>query len=148
MRITIRGHNLPGRAFCNSEGVPYDNVHVAVQEGHHPVGVVAGDAASAEWQVEVRTQLDTSGEVDFKGEVVHGNRGDRFLYLTWGDVGDDGSFEMFRRAKLMLNRIDGDLVRQAERLHQPLVARVDLSDRCGAPRCARVDPPALTWALE
>ncbi|MGI9120861.1 MAG: DUF5990 family protein [Acidimicrobiales bacterium] len=148
MRITIRGHNLPGRAFCNAEGVPYDNVHVAVQEGRDPVGMVAGDAASAEWHVEVRTQLDASGEVDFKGTVVHGKRGDRFLYLTWGDVGDDGSFEMFRRAKLMLNRIDADLVGQAEQRHQPLVASVDLSDRCGAPRCARVDPPALAWALE
>lgn len=73
--------------------------------------------------------------------------GDRFLYLTWGDVGPDGSFAMFRRAKLMLDRIDADLVRAAERAGQPMIATVDLTDGRGGPRCARVDPPALTWGM-
>ena len=44
--------------------------------------------------------------MDFKGPAVHGERGDRFLYLTWGDVDDYAHFRRFRRAKLMLNRID------------------------------------------
>jgi hypothetical protein len=26
-------------------------------------------------------------------------------------------------------------------------ARVELSDGCGAPRCARVDPPAIEWSV-
>ena len=83
---------------------------------------------------------------DFRGPAVHGKRGDRFLYLTWGEPAD-GAWHMFRRAKLMLDRIDPELVRGAESGDRPLVARVHLTDECGGPRCARVDPPAISWSL-
>jgi Family of unknown function (DUF5990) len=52
---------------------------------------------------------------------------------------------MFRRAKLMLDRVDPSLVRTASGVGQ-LVATVELSDEHGCPRCARVDPPALVWS--
>ena len=87
------------------------------------------------------------GDVDFKGPAVHGKRGDRFLYLTWVNMGADGAAEMFRRAKLMLHRIPLDLVRAADRSGQTLVATVRLSDEYGTPRCAHVDPPDLEWTL-
>ena len=88
-----------------------------------------------------------AGHLDFKGPCVQGKRGQRFVYLTWGDVAPDGSFQMFRRAKLMLDAIDPDLVRAAEAQDRPLVAQVHLTDQGGGPRCARVDPPALSWSL-
>ena len=146
VRIVIRGHNLPGRRW-HLEGAPCENVHVGVQERRDPVGLQAGDAPSVTWNVDVRVGLDTDGALDFKGPAVHGKRGERFLYLTWGNVASDGSFTMFRRAKLMLNRVEDDLIHTAEASDTPLVATVDLTDGCGGPRCARVDPPALTWAL-
>jgi hypothetical protein len=61
-----------------------------------------------------------------------------FIYLTWGDVGDDGTFGMFRRAKLML--ADLEPFAGAEQV----MARIDLTDECGGPTCARLKPPALT----
>ena len=64
----------------------------------------------------MRVGLDTDGALDFKGPAVHGKRGERFLYLTWGNVASDGSFTMFRRAKLMLNRVEDDLIRTARRV--------------------------------
>jgi hypothetical protein len=147
VRIRIAGHHLPGRSFCSADGEPYGNVHVAVQEGRAPVGLVPGDAASATWDVDVRVVVDADGGLDFRGPVVHGKRGERFVYLTWGDVGADRSYTMFRRAKLMLNRIDPALVRAADARDEPLVATIELTDGRGGPRCARVDPPALVWAL-
>jgi hypothetical protein len=147
MRIRIHGHHLPGRdwAACDHE---YRNVHVAVQERRDPVGLVPGDASSATWEVDVRVMEDDDGALDFRGPAVQGKRGERFLYLTWGAVGDDGTFEMFRRAKLMLGRVDPDLVRAAADGDRTLVATVDLTSGDGGPRCARVDPPALTWAVD
>ncbi len=103
MRITIEAHELPGRRFV-SEGVPLGNVHVGVQIGKEPAGLTPGDAPSARWDVDVRTVIADDGAVDLRGPAVHGKRGERFLYLTWGEVGDDGSFSMFRRAKLMACR--------------------------------------------
>jgi len=65
----------------------------------------------------VNVVADDNGDVDFRGPAVYGRRGDRFLYLTWGDLTDDERFEMFRRAKLMLNHINPGLVSRARR-HQ------------------------------
>jgi hypothetical protein len=139
VRVAIRGHNLPGRRWQECT-----NVHVGLQEGREPVGLVPADADAASWDLDVRVVVVDDGDLDFRGPAVHGKRGERFLYLTWGDVDREGSFTMFRRAKLMLHRVDPDLVRAAEQSGAPLVAEVDLTDRGGGPRCARVDPPALT----
>jgi hypothetical protein len=144
--ITIEGRNLPGRTFCAPDG-DLHNVHVGVQERRDPVGLVPGDAPSAGWQVDVRVATLDDGSLDFKGPAVQGRRGERFLYLTWGDVDETGGFHMFRRAKLMLGAVDPALVRTAEADGRTLRARVDLTDSCGAPRCARVQPPDLVWSV-
>ena len=144
VQLVIEGHHLPGRRFAG-RGEGRDNVHVGVQERQEPVGLVPGDAPSARWSVDVRV-LDDDGGLDFRGPAVHGRRGERFAYLTWGEVGEDGSFAMFRRAKLVLDQVDPDLVRRAVADDRPLVASVDLTDDHGWPRCARVDPPACTWS--
>jgi Family of unknown function (DUF5990) len=143
MRIVIEGHDLPGAEFV-SDGRPLRNVHVAVQIGSQPVGLVRGDAERARWEVDVRPVTD-GGEVDLRGPAVHGKRGDRFFYLTWGDVGADNSFAMFRRAKLMVSDIDPGLLAEAAGDDGRLVATLALTDELGCPRCARVRPPAISW---
>jgi hypothetical protein len=148
--VTIKGVNLPGRTFCRPDGSPMDNVHVGIQLRRDPAQLVRADAPEARWEVDVdvvdrvdRTGADDSR--DFRGPAVQGKRGERFLYLTWGDVGPNGEFEMFRRAKLMLDRIGPQLIEAAARAGS-LTAVVDLTGGDGGPRCARVDPPALTWS--
>jgi hypothetical protein len=143
MRIVIEGSDLPGVEFV-SDGELLRNVHVAVQIGREPVGLVRGDAQEARWELEVRAVID-GGEVDLRGPAVHGKRGDRFLYLTWGDVGGNGSFAMFRRAKLMVADIDGALLGTAARADGTLVGSLGLTDEHGCPRCARVKPPTIRW---
>lgn len=145
MRLTIVGHHLPGRTFCRPDGSVMDNVHVGVQLRREPVELVGADVARASWAVDIDV-LDRDGGPDFRGPAVQGRRGDRFVYLTWGDVGPDGGFEMFRRAKLMLDRIDPALL-TAARAAGALHARVDLTGEGGGPRCARVDPPAVEWSV-
>ncbi len=144
--VTIRGHHLPGRTFTSSHGTS-TNVHVAVQERADPLDPVPGDAPSATWDIEVGLMTTHEGQLDFRGPAVHGKRGERFVYLTWGDVGADGSFAMFRRAKLMLSHVDPDLVVAAERDGRRLMADVHLTDDCGGPRCAALAPPALVWPV-
>ena len=144
MRVVITGVNLPGRMFCRADGSPLQNVHVGVQVRRDPTELVRADAAEARWELEVDTRSTDAG-LDFRGPAVHGKRGERFLYLTWGEVHADGTFEMFRRAKLMLNRIDPDVVAYAVDAGC-LAATVDLTGAGGGPRCARVDPPAIAWS--
>jgi hypothetical protein len=146
VRVVVEGFDLPGRRFCDAEGNPLEDVRVGVQLGREPHDVVPGDAASARWELDVRVVTGPDRTLDFRGPAVQGKRGDRFLYLTWGNV-VDGRFEMFRRAKLMLNRIDPGLVTEAEQHERRLVGTVRLTDQRGGPRCGRVDPPDLEWSV-
>jgi len=124
MRLVIRGHHLPGRR-CG----PYDDVYVGLQVGGDPHSLVSADADRAEWVVDVDTDKG-----DFHGPAVHGRKGERFVYLTWGTY-TDAAFTMFRRAKLML----ADLPRGAAEV----TVEVHLTDDHGMPRCARLSAPAL-----
>ena len=144
MIVRIRGRDLPGRDFV-SDGEPLHDVHVGTQVGGEPTDLVRADAPAAEWTVEVRVVITDDGTLDFRGPAVHGKRGERVVYLTWGDLPPGGEFAMFRRAKLMLDRVDPALVRRAEEAGE-LVADVVLTDANGCPTCARVDPPMLTWS--
>jgi hypothetical protein len=146
MQIEIRGHHLPGKTFRNV-GVPIHGVHVGVQVRSEPVDLVPGDAVSATWRLDVRVVDGDDGGLDFRGPAVHGARGQRFLYLTWGDVTVHSPFTMFRRAKLMLDAVDPALVRAAVDGERPLIATIDLTDARGGPVCARVGPPALVWSV-
>jgi hypothetical protein len=136
VRLVIRGHDLPGGAYDG-----HDRIAVGLQVRSEPTDIVPGDAASARWETEVRLV-----EGDARGHAVQGKRGDRFVYLTWGDV-SGGGFEMFRRAKLMLDRVEPALLAEADTSDRPLVADVRLTDEKGGPRCARVDPPAVRWSV-
>ncbi|MEN3273674.1 MAG: hypothetical protein V7636_2435 [Actinomycetota bacterium] len=134
VQVRIEGVTLPGRS-C---GGGHDDVHVGVQRKQDVIEQVRGDAKSATWTFEVSTKLDADGNRDFGGPFVHGKKGERFVYLSWGD-GSGESFTMFRRAKLMLA--------EAPRA-ESVVARIQMTDGKGLPMCARLKPPALEWSTE
>jgi len=144
VQLVIRGHHFPGRSFTGGDA-DRTNVHVGVQERREPVDLVGGDVEEATWKVEVRVVRGDDGTCDFKGASVQGKKGDRFLYLTWGDVGTHGSFAMFRRAKLMVADIAPALLADVAQTDGVLVASLPLTDERGCPRCARVKPPVISW---
>jgi len=114
-----------------------------VQVRREAAHLIRADQPEAAWDVDI--EVIRTDDLDFRGPAVQGKRGDRFIYLTWGDVGPDGSFEMFRRAKLMLDRIEPQLIASAIEAGC-LEATVDLTGHDGGPLCARIDPPAVSWS--
>lgn len=122
-----------------------DQVHVGIQIRSDAAQLVSADAPEASWVTDVDV-VQKGAFFDFRGPAVQGKAGDRFIYLTWGDVDPDEGFEMFRRAKLMLHRVDPTLLESAVAAGC-LAAEVDLTDDHGGPRCARVDPPAVVWSV-
>ena len=151
MIIVIEGINLPGRrCACGPPGEPYENIHVGLGIQREPVGLVPGDAPAARWQIDVGVVRTADGALDFRGRFVHGTRGDRFLYLNWGTVAEDGTFGLFRRAKLSLSEVDPAVVEAAlaaNAANAALVATVNLTDSKGNPRCARVRALDLIWRV-
>ncbi len=144
VKVSIIGFNLPGAVFCRPDGSLMENVHVGVQVRRDPAEVVRADVSEAVWDIDIEV-VEKDSQLDFRGPAVQGRRGERFIYLTWGDIGPGGEFEMFRRAKLMLHRVDGNVMTAAVAAGQ-LLARVNLTATSGGPLCARVDPPAIEWS--
>ncbi|WP_435822176.1 DUF5990 family protein [Actinacidiphila alni] len=145
--VTIEGSDLPGRVCGEGGGFPgYANVHVGVQRRGKPgelTGVTPGDAERAVWELECAARPGADGRTDLTGPYVQGGPGDRFVYLSWGDVSPAG-FGMFRRAKLMLAAVAPDVLADAARTGR-LTARLGLTDAKGHPLCARVVPPVIEW---
>lgn len=130
VQVVVRGRHLPGRS-CGS----WSDVHVGLGIGERAEGLVPADTEAAEWVTEVEV-IPTDAGLDYRGPAVNGRRGERFFYLTWGEL-RDGRFLMFRRAKIML----------ADVISDPSVCDVavdvDLTDERGLPRCARVKAPLV-----
>jgi hypothetical protein len=147
--IRIEGRHLPGSSCGPGPDYPdgHPNIHVAVQRRDKPGelwGLIRGDAAVAEWELECAATEHASG-VDLKGPFLQGGPGKRFVYLSWGVVDEAGVFTMFRRAKLMLDGVPPDVLRPAVESGM-LIGRMDLTDEKGHPRCGAVRPPLIDWA--
>jgi hypothetical protein len=85
---------------------------------------------------------------DFRGPFVHGEKGRRFVYLSWGELGADGGFSMFRRAKLHLSAIEPtDLVRSLDSDAPAVEGCLDLTDSGGGPICGSVVSEKLSWRV-
>jgi Family of unknown function (DUF5990) len=138
--LRIVGRRLPGRRFGE-----HKNVHLGVQRGQEVVDLVPGDAVEAVFEFEVNRSR-TGGRTDFGGPYVHGRSSRRFLYLSWGEVGECG-FEMFRRAKLHLTRINVALIDQVAASGGVLEGILSLTDDAGGPRCASVPDSVITWRV-
>jgi hypothetical protein len=159
LMVRIEGFDLPGRS-CRPgpDGSGYQNVHIGIGDDRAAaVGLtvpgrrwvvrelVPGDAAAASWEFPVTIRRGGEG-IDFGGPFVRGDKSDRHLGLVWGEVPGDGTFRLFRGAKLRLVDVDRSVVEQAWQPGFVLVARVRLTDARGNPVCARVRPPGIAWS--
>jgi hypothetical protein len=148
VQIRIEGSDLPGRSCGASPDFPgYENVHVGVPRRNHPgelLGMSPGDAPSVAWSLDCDVAPTADG-IDLKGPHIQGRPRERFIYLSWGSVADDGTFNMFRRAKIWLDGCDPDVLDAAQQ-SGTLVARLGLTDAKGHPVCASVRPPRVEWS--
>ena len=116
MLIRIEAYDLPGRSCGPSPERPggHHGIEVGVQRKNKPgelMGQVSADVESVTWDVEATPVADKAA--DFRGPYISGPPGGRFIYLSWGVVDEPGSFEMFRRAKIMFDGIPDEVLAEA-----------------------------------
>jgi len=146
--IQVDGRNLPGIA-CNpgpNTGL-YENIHVGIGPLGKPHELFRGDATSTSWRIDIRVVAASDGSLDYRGPMVSGKRGDRFIYLNWGTVEPAGEFRLMRRAKVDLSPLDPLIVGRALDESAELHCTVDLTDPKGNPTCTRFRPPATSWRV-
>lgn len=138
--VRILGRNLPGQRFCE-----YQAIHVGMQRGKEVIDLVPGDAREAVFAFTICALHSDDGQIDFRGPFVHGKRGARFLYLSWGELLPDGQFRMFRRAKMQLSALAELDLADAEGASMVIEAVVNLTGPRGDPICASLRPPQISW---
>lgn len=101
---------------------------------------------STEFRVHVEVRSN-HGVVDFAGDHVHGRRGDRFIYLSWGVADQSGTFVMFARAKIKLGDIPPDLLALSIEQRHDLQADVQATNAHGEPASGTINAPAIRWTV-
>ena len=138
LNVKIVGERLPGRVWDEHE-----NVHIGVQRGDEVVQVQPADGPSVKFTFGIVLRELDGGGLDFRSPFVHGKPGDRFFYLSWGDVATDGSFSMFSRIKLMLAAVPAGLISVKT---GTLEAYLSLTSSDGKLVTASVRPPQVNWS--
>lgn len=140
--VRIIGQNLPGLRFCE-----YYPVHIGTQRGKEVIDLVAGDAPEAIFSFTINAVSGDDAQLDFRGPFVHGKKGARFLYLSWGVLLPDGQFHMFRRAKLLLSALTELGLTGRHETGTTIEAVVNLTGSRGDPVCASLKPPQIRWRM-
>lgn len=142
MTLRIVGHSLPGLNAADRR-----NLHIGVQRAAEVVDRTPADARTVTFTIPVRLETDAGVRFDFRGPFVHGKTGARFLYLTWGDITEDGAFEMVQRLKIGLSALDAAMIAAAQEPDVVLQGSLSLTDQRGRPMSASVPADWIDWAL-
>lgn len=144
LKVRIVGEHLPGISF---KGLKHrEPVYVGIQNKKDVIELKRGDSREVTFDFNVGVLISRS--IDYHGPFVFGTKGKRFLYLSWVELRPDGSYEMFRRAKLHLSVLKSAEVRNALSKGLILEGKLDLTDESGGPLCASVLPPRIRWSFE
>jgi hypothetical protein len=140
--LRIIGRRLPGITWSGRE-----RIHIGVQCDREVIGLVPGDAADAHFNVDLDVVHGPDGKPDFRGPCVNGRRGERFIYLSWGELDSNGGFTPFRRLKLHLAPLVELFTAESVLAAKRIQAVMELTDPKGRPVTASVRPPWVTWRL-
>jgi len=148
VKIKVICEDLPGTEFDDERaGLHYRNVHLGIQRGEAVIETVPGDSKKAVFEPVFRVAPLDDGKTNFLGSFAKGTKDQRFFYLSWGELGGDGFFRMFRRAKIHLSQLPWVTVEKAAKANKPIEVHLSLTDRCGWPLCASVKAPYIKWQL-
>lgn len=115
-------------------------------QSKHGVDEPLPASESAEFRVQIEVRSSNEG-LDFAGDHVHGRRGDRSMYLSWGVAEATEPFVLFARAKIKLAHIPADLVELAVQQRRPLQADLEATNARGQPASGTINAPAISWRL-
>jgi len=140
LTIEVICRHLPGIRFAD-----YKPVYLGIQKGDEVIEAAPGDRKQVTFRPMFKIGTQPDGSPNFLGPFAKGTPQERFFYLSWGVMTEDGRFEMFRRAKIHLNHLTQEQVNSALSKNRPIRVTLDMTDRKGAPLCASVRKDRAKW---
>lgn len=139
-------HEIPLRFIIEN---PPANVHWALQSGRDSL-VAATQAGESQivFDVAVRAVHNKRGALDFRGAVVQGPSGVRFVYLNSGTLAGDAHSVFTRRAKVSLMTITRSQVEELTASNEKVLeVRINGTGKDGTPACATVPLLGSGWRV-
>lgn len=140
LTIEVICRRLPGIRFAD-----YEPVYLGIQKGNEVIEAMPGDRKEAIFRPTFKIGTQPNGSPNFLGPFAKGTPQERFFYLSWGVMAEDGRFAMFRRAKIHLNHLTPEQIGNALSDNRPIKVIIDMTDRKGAPLCASVRKDLAKW---
>lgn len=135
---------MVGQGLSDRQG----GLHLGMQHGSEVVEPVPAMAGTVTFALSVDViAAEDGGAFDLRGPYVHGKCGDRFLYLSWGDLDRDGAFGMAMRTKIKLQSIPPDLITRALKSDSTLRRTLSLVDVAGNPVSGTIPPERIHWSI-
>jgi len=142
--VTTLNIHLIGQGMSDRQS----GLHLGMQHGSDVIDPVLATAGPVSFALTVEVTTIGDGEtVDVRGPYVHGKRGDRFLYLSWGEVDRDGRIGMAMRTKIKLQSIPPDLITRALKSDSTLRGTLSLVDVAGNPVSGTIPPERIHWSI-
>ena len=146
LTIEVVCRNLPGIRFEDQHpgGIAYEPVHLGIQKGEEVIEAVPGNRKQAIFRPTFKIGKQPDGSPNFLGPFAKGTPQQRFFYLSWGVMHEDGSFKMFRRAKIQLNHLTWEQI-SGKRPVKLIIG--SMVGRDGGPVCGSLKANQLNWEL-
>lgn len=141
LTIEVTCRDLPGICFSdrqNPEGRTYEPVYLGIQKGDDVAEAVRADQKQVIFRPTFKVGRQPGGSPNFLGPFAKGTPRERFFYLCWGVVDQEGRFKMFRRAKIHLNHLKWNHLRAALNSNTPLKVVIDMTGHKGDPICGSI----------
>jgi hypothetical protein len=140
LTIEVICRHLPGIRFAD-----YEPVYLGIQKGNEVIEAAPGNRKQVIFRPAFKVGTQPDGSPNFLGPFAKGTPQERFFYLSWGVMTEDGRFEMFRRAKIHLNHLTQEQIGNALSDNRPIQVSIDMTDRKGGPLCASVRKDVAKW---
>lgn len=140
LTIEVICRHLPGIRFAD-----YEPVYLGIQKGNEVIEAAPGDRKQVVFRPAFKIGTQPNGSPNFLGPFAKGAPHERFFYLSWGVMTEDGHFAMFRRAKIHLNHLTQEQIGNALSDNRPIKVIIDMTDQKSAPLCASVRKDRAKW---
>lgn len=138
--LLIRCQELPGTECAGKTAA-----RLGIQKGAVVIEDVPADVEGVTFTVPIGIRRASPTSVpDYSGPFVQGKKGERFLYLNWGERNGQ-EWEGFGRVKLSLSPLTGAVVDKALQTGEPVRVTITMTDAKGKPVFATVREEYLQW---
>ena len=150
LAIEVICTDLPGIHFIDPDDRSHrikEPVYLGIQKGSEVIDAVPADTKQVVFKPVFRIAKQADGSPNFLGPFAQGRPEQRFFYLSWGIMHPDHRFEMFRRAKIHLNHLKWQHIKNAMSKNVPIKVVLRLTDDKGCPLCASVRDEKADWQV-